>query len=70
MKNGLLSTCVLMSSLVLAGVVGCEGQSPVEKAGDEISKTATTSMEKAKGVEDTLGQAAERTAAEAEKATE
>ena len=68
MSRYALATCVVLGSIALAGAPGCEGQGPVEKAGEEVSKTATSAMDKATEVEHTLGQAAEKTAAEAAKA--
>lgn len=68
------SLCVLVASLALIGVVGCEKEGPAEKAGKEIDKavleTGKTALEKAKKVGKALEEAAEETAEKVKEAAE
>ncbi len=68
------SLCVLVASLALIGVVGCEKEGPAEKAGKEIDKavleTGKTALEKAKKVGKALEEAAEETAEKVKEAAQ
>ena len=74
MRKYASSLCVLVASLALIGVVGCEKEGPAEKAGTEIDKavleTGKTALEKAKKVGKALEEAAEETAEKVKEATE
>ncbi len=74
MRKYASSLCVLIASLALIGVVGCEKEGPAEKAGKEIDKavleTGKTALEKAKKVGKALEEAAEETAEKVKEAVE
>lgn len=74
MRKYASSLCVLVASLALIGVVGCEKEGPAEKAGKEIDKavleTGKTALEKAKKVGKVLEEAAEETAEKVKEAVE
>ena len=67
MSRYTLATYILVGSIALVGTAGCEGKGPIETAGEDVSETATSAMDKAKDVEQTLERAAEKTASEAAK---
>lgn len=60
----------LIASLTLLAMVGCQQESPVEKTGKEITGHMQDAIDKAKGVGETLEDAAERTAERVKEAEE
>jgi hypothetical protein len=60
----------LVASLTIVAVVGCQQENPVEKTGKEITEHTQGAIDKAKGVGETLEDAAEKTAKEVKEATE
>ncbi len=84
MRRYAFNICVLMASLALVGVVGCEQEGPAEnpgtpsdKAGEAVEEssetlagTAVRALDKAKDVGKVLEEAAENTAEQVKEATE
>ncbi len=84
MRRYAFSICVLMASLALVGVVGCDREGPAEKVGRNIDKaaeaveessetlagTAVRALDKARAVGTVLEEAAENTAEQVKEATE
>lgn len=60
----------LIVSLTLVAMVSCQQESPVEKTGKEITEHAQNAIDKAKGVGETLEDAAQKTAEQAKEAGE
>ena len=84
MKRYAFSICVLVVSLALVGVVGCEQEGPVENAGtpsdkaaeaveessETLTGTAVRALDKAQAVGTVLEGAAENRAKQVKEATE